>query len=98
MLTIGEAAKRAGVSRDTVKNYIREGKIQAERRERYGKSEHVIEESELAKLPKPYKKRGQAESGVPQGPHPTLPPLVKARVAVFEGSQEQVQTLVSNFY
>ncbi len=103
-LTMYEAAKRTGVSVDTVRNYIKAGKIQARKQKGHGNQiEYAIDEAELAKLPKPYKKRNQpAEREVPQGqnfmplPVPALP-VYRARVVevIFEdnsrdGLSEQI--------
>ena len=100
LLTIGEAAKRTGVSKETVRNYVKDGKIRASRRERHGQLEYAIDENELDKLPKPYKKRGdtgtmaaiQAERAVPQGTNFTprlVEPPVEVEVLRFKGSQAQ---------
>lgn len=68
LLTVKEVEKRTGLHKVTIRRYIREGKIQAISSGDTTFDGYRIEESELAKLPKPYKKRNQQqEREVPQG-------------------------------
>ena len=91
-LTLREAEERTGLHNKTLRRYIKSGKIQASLTTQHnGWGEYHIEESELAKLPKPYKKHGVPveRKGVPQGPPPTAP--VPFRVTILEGTPEQIE-------
>lgn len=58
-LAVREVKARTGLHRDTILRYIREGKIQATLQPTSGGfEEYRVDEKELVKLPKPYKKRG----------------------------------------
>lgn len=102
-VAVREVKARTGLHRDTILRYIREGKIQATLQPTSGGfEEYRVDEKELAKLPKPYKKRGQARgSEVPQGENFTMP-LVKLHInkgdqITFEGSQEQATAFYRAF-
>ena len=55
MLSISEVGKLSGLHNKTVRNYVKQGIIEAQ----FIDGQYAIPESELVKLPKPYKKHNQ---------------------------------------